>query len=203
MRTSPVSLPRSLAALGACALAVAAAPTAHAHAGGPGASGFLSGLAHPISGLDHVLAMVAVGMWGAQLGGRATWLLPAVFLLSMALGGAAPALGVAVPGVEVGIAASAVLLGLAVLRAWRPRTRVAALLACAFAVFHGHAHGTEMPPGADGGAYAAGFVVATAMLHAAGTAVGAVRRPAGRLALRAAGLLVAAGGAFFLWSAIA
>ncbi|HEU4381952.1 MAG TPA: HupE/UreJ family protein [Anaeromyxobacteraceae bacterium] len=175
-----------------------------AHQRGGEAAGLLSGLGHPLSGLDHVLAMIAVGLWGAQLGAPAIWLLPVTFPMVMALGGMLGLMGLRLPGIEVGVAASALVLGLAVLREARPRLWLAAAVVGFFAVFHGHAHGTELPPGANGVAYSAGFVVATGSLHAAGIAIGLVHRwPAGRVALRAAGACVALAGVAFLWRALA
>jgi urease accessory protein len=177
---------------------------AWAHVESGRAEGFLSGLRHPVSGLDHVLAMVAVGLWGAQLGAPAVWLLPVTFPLVMAFGGMLGLAGVPLPGVEIGIALSGVLLGLAVLAEWRPPLGAAAIPVGFFAVFHGHAHGTELPAGASGLAYSMGFVAATGTLHALGIAIGAVHRwRQGRLALRAAGALVATGGLVFLWRAFA
>lgn len=174
-----------------------------AHASGGGATGFLEGLGHPVSGLDHVLAMLAVGLWGAQLGAPAVWLLPVAFPMVMALGGALGLVGVALPGVEVGIAVSALVLGLAVTVEARPRPPVAAALVGFFAVFHGHAHGTELPPGADGVLYSLGFVVSTGALHAGGILLGLAHGiPAGRVALRVAGAVVAAAGAVFLARAL-
>lgn len=168
------------------------------------AAGLLAGLWHPVSGLDHVLAMVAVGLWGAQLGAPYVWLLPIAFPLVMACGGALGLAGVALPFVELGIALSAVALGVFVLTECRPPAWVAALVVGAFALFHGHAHGTELPSGASGMLYSVGFVVATGLLHALGIALGLVHRwDRGRVAIRAAGLGVAAGGAFFLWRAVA
>jgi urease accessory protein len=175
-----------------------------AHEPGARAGGLLAGLAHPVSGLDHVLAMVAVGLWGAQLGPPALWLLPVTFPPVMALGGALGLLGLPLPGVELGIALSAVLLGAMVATAARPPLPAAAVLVGAFALFHGHAHGTELPPGESGLLYSLGFVVATGLLHAAGIALGLVQRwPRGRTALRVAGAAVALGGVFFLWRALA
>lgn len=174
-----------------------------AHARGGEAASFLAGAGHPVSGLDHVLAMVAVGLWGAQLGAPAVWLLPVTFPMVMAFGGMLGLLGIALPGAEIGIAVSAIVLGAAVLAEWRPPLAVAAVLVGAFAVFHGHAHGTELPAGADGFAYSVGFVVATGLLHGVGIALGLVHRwPAGRAALRVAGAGVAAAGAWFLWGAV-
>ena len=180
------------------------ASPAWAHVQQGQAAGFLNGLRHPVSGLDHVLAMVAVGLWGAQLGAPAIWLLPVTFPLVMALGGFLGLVGVPLPGVEVGVAASAILLGSLVAAEARPPLWLGAAVVAFFAVFHGHAHGTELPPGGDGLLYSVGFVVATGALHAAGIAIGLVHRwPWGRVALRAAGAGVAAAGAGFLWRALA
>jgi len=191
------------AAITAWVLALAALP-ALAHVQEGQAAGFLTGLAHPVSGLDHVLAMIAVGLWGAQLGAPALWLLPVTFPLVMAFGGFLGLLGLPLPGVEVGIALSALALGLAVATGWRPPLAVAALLVAAFAVFHGHAHGTELPQGQSGLAYSIGFVVATGLLHLAGIGIGVIHRwPVGRGVLRVLGAGVAAGGAYFLSRALA
>jgi len=183
-------------------LSLATAAEAHVQAGQ--AAGFLTGVAHPISGLDHVLAMIAVGLWGAQLGLPALWLLPVTFPMVMALGGMIGLLGVPLPGVEVGIAASAILLGLAVMSELRPPLAVAVALVGIFGVFHGHAHGTELPPGQSALLYSMGFVVATGCLHGVGIAVGLVHaRPWGRALLRVAGGVVAVAGVTFLWRAVA
>jgi urease accessory protein len=168
------------------------------------AYGFVTGFLHPISGADHVLAMVAVGLWGAQLGAPAIWVLPVAFPLVMAVGGMLGFLGVPIPGVEYGIAASAIVLGTAVAFELRPTLVIAALVVGCFAIFHGHAHGTEIPPGQSALLYSMGFVIATGCLHAIGIGIGTVhRRPWGRKVLRVAGTLVAAGGAFFMWKAFA
>jgi urease accessory protein len=185
-------------ALVLCWFAPAAAHTERA-----GAAGLLAGLAHPVSGLDHVLAMIAVGVWGAQLGAPAIWLLPVTFPLVMALGGMMGLLGLPLPGVELGIAASAVALGAMVATEARPPLSVAAALVGVFAVFHGHAHGTELPPGGSGLLYSMGFVASTGSLHAAGIALGLVHRwSQGRIALRAAGGAVALAGVAFLVRAV-
>jgi urease accessory protein len=183
----------------ALSVALAAALPVFAHDEQGQAIGFLAGLVHPVSGLDHVLAMIAVGVWGAQLGMPALWILPVVFPMVMALGGMLGLLGVAIPGVEIGIALSALVLGVMVLLEARPPLAVAAVMVGLFAIFHGHAHGTELPEGASGLLYSIGFVVATGCLHGAGIAIGAVHRFArGRVALRAAGAVVAIGGLYFL-----
>jgi urease accessory protein len=170
---------------------------------GSAASGFLGGFAHPLFGLDHVVAMVAVGLWGAFLGPPAIWLLPIVFPLVMAMGGAIAILGVPVPGVEIGIALSAVVLGAMIALAARPPLVFAALIVGAFAVFHGHAHGGELPPGTDAVAFSVGFVAATGLLHLAGITFGLLARwPAGRIAVRVAGIGIAFVGAAFLSKAV-
>lgn len=175
---------------------------AHAETGRAG--GFLAGLHHPVSGLDHILAMVSVGLWGAQLGAPAIWLLPVTFPVVMAFGGMLGLMGVRLPGVEIGIALSGIFLGLAVLAEWRPPLWAAALVVGMFAIFHGHAHGTELPPDASGMLYSIGFVMATGLLHAAGITAGLVHRwNWGRWALRFSGGVVALAGARFLWIALA
>lgn len=176
---------------------------AFAHVERGQATGFITGLQHPWSGLDHVLAMIAVGLWGAQLGNPAMWLLPVTFPMVMALGGTLGLVGVRLPGVEIGIALSAIGLGAAVLFEARPRLGLAAVLVGFFAIFHGHAHGTELPAGANGLLYSIGFVVATGLLHATGIAIGLIHRwPAGRTALRWAGAAVALAGLAFLFRAL-
>jgi urease accessory protein len=184
-------------------LALLALP-AWAHEQSGQAAGFVSGLLHPLSGPDHVLAMVAVGLWGAQLGAPAIWLLPVTFPLVMAVGGFLGLLGVPLPGVELGIAASAILLGAMVATEARPPPWQAAALVAFFAVFHGHAHGTELPAGESGLLYSVGFVVATGGLHATGIAIGLIHRwRSGRIALRGAGAAVSVAGLLFLWRALA
>ena len=194
----------SFAVLLLVALALAAMPhPAIAHVEQGQAAGFLTGLKHPWSGLDHVLAMIAVGLWGAQLGNPALWLLPVTFPIMMSLGAVMGLIGMGLPGVEVGIALSALLLGGMVMGEARPKLAVAVLLVRFFAVFHGHAHGTELPPGQSGLLYSMGFVIATGCLHGMGIGIGLVHRwPAGRLALRGAGAFIAGMGVFFLVRAL-
>jgi len=178
--------------------------TASAHVGSGEAAGWLAGFMHPISGFDHVLAMIAVGLWGAQLGAPAIWVLPVAFPLVMVLGATLGFLGAPLPGIEFGIAASAILLGMAVMTAWRPPLVVAALLVGVFAVFHGHAHGAELPPGQGAMLYSMGFVIATGLLHALGIGIGTLQRWTwGCGLLRGAGAMIAAGGVFFLSKAFA
>ncbi|MBV9990556.1 MAG: HupE/UreJ family protein [Alphaproteobacteria bacterium] len=153
-----------------CAAAIALLPAAaSAHPGIAGHThGFAYGLAHPLGGIDHVLAMVAVGMFAAHLGGRALWLLPLTFVSAMALAGIAGMTGLALPFVEIGIGLSVVVLGLAVALQWNMPALAAMGLVGFFAVFHGYAHGAE----ASGLAYGAGFVCATALLHSVGIGLG-------------------------------
>lgn len=173
---------------------------AFAHIGqGDIGGGFIAGVAHPVFGLDHVVAMVAVGIWGAQLGAPAIWALPVTFPLVMAMGGVLGALGLPVPGIEIGIAGSAIGLGAMILLAARPPLWIAAVLVGVFAIFHGYAHGAELPESANVIAYAVGFVVATGTLHALGILVGVANRwRRGAQALRAGGGLIAACGVYFL-----
>ncbi len=160
--------------------------------------GFLNGFMHPISGLDHVVAMVAVGLWGAFLGRPAIWILPIVFPLVMAFGGALGVAGVPIPFIETGIALSGVVLGLAVLFVVKPPMWIAALIVGAFAIFHGHAHGTELPNAANPLIYSIGFVIATGLLHLAGIAIGELKHIYSGWIVRAGGAIVALIGLGFL-----
>lgn len=179
------------------AIAFSVSP-AFAHTGSTSGD-FLGGLAHPLFGPDHLVAMVAVGLWGAFLGPPAIWLLPIVFPLVMAVGGVIAIVGIPLPGVELWIALSAIVLGLMVALAARPRLWMAALLVGAFAIFHGYAHGSELPPGTDAVAYSVGFVAATGLLHLCGITFGLLARwPGGRIAVRAAGGAIALAGVAFL-----
>jgi urease accessory protein len=164
-----MKLPR----LALLSLAFTALPTAaFAHTGVGETNGFVHGFMHPMGGLDHVLAMVAVGLLAARLGGRALWLVPLSFVSMMIMGGIAGANSVQLPFVELGISGSILVLGFVVALGRQFPTALAMALAGFFAIFHGHAHGTEMPVDAQGFAYGAGFVLATALLHAAGLAMG-------------------------------
>lgn len=182
---------------------VAAFP-AQAHEGAEGLQGgFVSGFTHPLYGWDHVAAMVAVGIWGAFLRQPAIWILPIVFPLVMAIGGALGVMGVPLPFIEPGIAASSIVIGLAILAAWRAPLWLAGLIVGLFAIFHGHAHGTELPGSANAMAFAGGFVIATGLLHLIGIGFGlAVDRPGGRIALRGAGGIIAALGVAFLFGLV-
>ncbi|MBO6511257.1 MAG: HupE/UreJ family protein [Roseibium sp.] len=191
---------RHLILLFAFTLIVANATSpAFAHTGSGYGGGFLSGLVHPVLGWDHVAAMVAVGLWGAFLGAPAIWILPVVFPLVMALGAVAGIVGIPLPAVETGIALSAVVLGLMIVFAVKPPIWVAAVIVGAFAIFHGYAHGTELPATANAFAYAVGFVIATGFLHMLGIAFGLLTKwPAGKIAVRGAGGLISLAGIGFL-----
>jgi urease accessory protein len=181
----------------ASALIAPATVLAHNPAGIAG--GFVSGFLHPLSGIDHILAMVAVGIWGAQLGAPAIWALPVAFPLVMSVGGALGVRGVLLPGVEIGIAASALLLGFLIFRETRPPLYAAALVVGFFAIFHGYAHGTELPHAANPLAYGVGFVIATGLLHMSGVTVGLIHRwPRGARTLRIAGAGISLAGLFLL-----
>ncbi len=171
---------------------------AHPQQGNTG--GLVSGFLHPLTGLDHIAAMVAVGLWGAYLGAPAMWLLPVIFPLVMAFGGALGILGVPLPGTEIGIALSGVLLGLAVAFAAKPPLWIASTLVGIFAIFHGHAHGTELPHAANALTYAVGFVLATGLLHLSGIAFGLLTRyPWGGAVVRVGGGVIACIGFGFLF----
>jgi urease accessory protein len=168
------------------------------------AGGLASGFLHPISGLDHVVAMVAVGLWGAQLGKPAIWILPVTFPIVMAFGGVLGVRGVPMPPVEVGIALSAIVLGAMVALSARPPLWVAATVVGVFAVFHGYAHGTELPRAASPLAYGAGFVLTTGMLHVCGITIGTIHRwRRGATIIRVCGTVVALVGVYFLIGAVA
>lgn len=179
-------------------------PTAaFAHSGAGVIGGFQSGFLHPITGYDHLLAMVAVGIWGAQMGGRSVWTLPVVFPLVMAVGGFFGAIGVPLPHVEILIALSVLGLGGAIALQWKAPEMIAIAAVGIFAVFHGHAHGAELPGAADPVAYGIGFVVATGLIHLAGIGFGLVL---GKLmngwVSRGAGALIALAGVYFLIGAL-
>ena len=175
------------------------ASQAQAHTGQGVGGGFVSGFTHPIFGWDHVVAMVAVGMWGAFLGKPAIWILPIAFPTVMAFGGALGIAGIPVPAVETGIALSGIVLGLMVAFAVRAPLWVAAIIVGIFAIFHGHAHGAELPEAANPFSYAMGFVIGTGLLHLAGIGIGFLTAlPKGEYVVRAAGVLIAATGGAFL-----
>lgn len=172
---------------------------AFAHPGHLHAGGFATGFLHPLLGLDHVVAMIAVGLWAASLGASAAPVLFLAFPLAMIAGGFLGAAGIPVPAVEAGIAASSIVIGIAVMLALRAPLWAAGLVVAIFAVFHGHAHGAEMPVGSNLVPYATGFVLATLLLHLAGLGVGRLGRAyQGTLALRGMGAIIALVGSFAL-----
>jgi urease accessory protein len=156
--------------ISAFALALTVAPPAFAHMGHGEVASFMSGLAHPVFGLDHLLAMVTVGLWAALVGGRSLWVWPASFVGSMLAGGALAMNGVALPGVELVIAASVVALGLAIVLGLKPQIVLGAVLIALFGIAHGHAHGLEAPQIGSHFVYVAGFVLTTLTLHGVGLA---------------------------------
>lgn len=156
------------------------ATAAEAHSGHGATAGLTAGFGHPFGGLDHMLAMIAVGILGVQIGGRAAWALPAAFIVMLVAGGALGIAGVALPLVEPGIAGSVIVLGAVIAAGWRLPAATAMPLVGAFAVFHGHAHGAEMAAGASAMAYGAGFALSTALLHLAGFGLGVSAARTGR-----------------------
>jgi urease accessory protein len=186
----------------AAALAALAPSMAFAHTGIGDTHGFMHGFSHPIGGLDHVAAMVMVGVFASQLGGRAIWLVPSTFVAVMAAGGVLGVAGVQIPFVEVGVALSVIVLGAVVAFGVKAPLAAAAGLVGLFAIFHGYAHGAEMPETASGVAYAAGFMLATATLHAAGAGFGlamnSLAERSGRWVVQGAGVAAAALGVLIL-----
>ena len=177
---------RHLARLLPASVLVLTPTLALAHPGFGPTAGFGHGFFHPLSGIDHLLVMVAVGVFAARKGGRALWILPTSFVALMAVGGALGMAGIGLPFVETAIALSVVALGAAVALGIDMPTAAAAALVGMFALFHGHVHATEMPETAAGLAYGAGFMAATAMLHLLGIGLGlGFGRARGRIAERA------------------
>ena len=165
--------------------------------------GIVAGALHPLSGPDHMLAMVAVGIWGALLGRPLLVALPVVFPLVMALSGMAAIMGMTLPPVEIGIAVSVIALGGVIALALRPPAWVAIALVAVFAVFHGYAHGQELPSLADPVGYSIGFVTMTGALHLSGIGIGLVDHlRGGRKVLRTIGAAIAACGTWYLWQAV-
>lgn len=186
-----------------CTLLASASP-ALAHESASLSLGIAGGFTHPLSGPDHLLAMIAVGLWGAFLGRPLIYILPVVFPAVMALGGVLGMAGVPFPPVEIGIAISVIVLGVAVAARWAPPVWVAAPVVAVFGLFHGYAHGLELPSMANPVGFSLGFVLATGLLHLAGIGIGTVRdRPHGEAALRILGGLIAAAGVWFLSAALA
>ena len=179
------------------ALVLAQPAFAHEQVGVGG--GLVRGLLHPLTGIDHLIAMVAVGIWGAQLGAPAIWVLPITFPIVMAVGSVLGVLRIPLPVPEVVIALSALILGAAVAMRLRLPFAAAAVVVAVFAVFHGHAHGAELPGSADPLAYGVGFVVATGLLHLCGIMIGTLTRwPAGERLIQGLGVVIAVLGCYFL-----
>lgn len=167
------------------------APIASAHPGHDH-TGFTAGAAHPLSGLDHLLAMIAIGIWAARIGGRAIWMLPATFVCAMLAGGVLSSVGVALPAVESTIAASVLVLGIALAIRVKPPLWIAMTVAALFAIFHGYAHMTELAAGHSAARYAAGFLISTITLHAIGLSLGMFAMRVGNVRLtRVAGAAIA------------
>jgi len=189
--------------LSALAIAALGIGSAFAHPGHPDAFGFNDGFSHPFSGIDHLLAMLAVGLWAAQNKRSALWVLPLVFPLTMVLGALLALAGLQLPGVETGIAASVAVLGLLIAFAIRIPVWASAAVVSVFALFHGYAHGSELPHGASALWYGVGFVAATALLHLLGLAIGLVAgQKVAAQAVRVGGLAIAAVGGYLLSGAI-
>ncbi|MBA3324164.1 MAG: HupE/UreJ family protein [Rhodobacteraceae bacterium] len=202
-RKVQVALRLTLAAAVLTVGAILTAGTVDAHTGTGLAGGFNAGFLHPLNGPDHLLAMVAVGLWGAFLGYPLIVALPVIFPAVMAVGGVLGIANVPFPPVEIGIALSVLLLGAVIAGAFRAPAWAACSVVGLFALFHGYAHGQELPSVADPIAYSVGFVLATGMLHVVGIAIGYVRKwPKGTVAVRGLGGLIAAAGFFFLSNAI-
>jgi urease accessory protein len=178
-------------------LALPQAAFAHEQVGVGG--GLVSGFLHPLTGIDHLIAMVAVGIWGAQLGAPAIWVLPITFPLVMAIGGVLGILHIPLPMPEIMIALSALILGAAVAGRVRLPFAAAAAVVAVFAIFHGYAHGAELPKSADPLAYGVGFVVSTGLLHLCGITIGTLTRwPAGERLIQGLGVVIALLGGYFL-----
>lgn len=197
-----MSTPRVWAWAGAAIALVLNGPAA-AHTGTGLAGGFVSGFEHPLTGFDHLLAMVCVGLWGAFLGRPLIYALPVVFPVVMVFGAALGMFAVGLPSVEIGVAASVLVLGVCIAMSLRAPVWVACVIVGAFAIFHGYAHGRELPSAADPIGYSAGFVLATGMLHVVGIGIGFLNeRPGGLAFTRALGAVIGAVGAWFLYRAL-
>ncbi len=203
MKNPPGVWPSAITLVLAAACSLIAGP-ALAHSGTGLAGGFISGVLHPLTGFDHLLAMVSVGLWGAFLGRPLIVVLPVIFPAVMAVGGVLGMAGVPMPPVELGIALSVLVLGGMIAFAVRAPIWLASLLVAFFAIFHGYAHGAELPSAADPVGYSVGFVLSTGLLHVVGIAIGLLAdRPGGRKIVRGLGAVIAAIGAVFLFQAVA
>ncbi len=196
MKTTFTVVPRGAVLLAAALLMPS---LAHAHVGVGQTYGFDHGFTHPLSGLDHICAMIAVGLWAAQMGGRAIWAVPLTFVTVMALGGLLGMMHVPVPFIETGIVISVLTLGVLIAAAVRLPLAASILIVGLFAICHGHAHGEEMPETASGVAFAAGFILATALLHGVGIGLGiAIEKVSKPLVVRLAGAAIVLCG-IYIW----
>jgi urease accessory protein len=193
---------RSLTILAILLLAPSAA-CGHVESGVIGDGGFISGMLHPVTGLDHIVAMVAVGLWGAILGQPAIWMLPIVFPLVMAFGSILGIIGIPLPAINVGVALSGVILGTLVTTCARPPLVIAALLVSVFAIYHGYPHGSALPDFGVPILYVSGFVLSTGLLHISGITLGLLYRwRAGMIVVRLSGAVIAAVGGYYLLAAV-
>jgi len=184
-------------------LALSHATAAFAHASEGISLGLESGFLHPLTGLDHLVAMVAVGLWGAQLGQPAIWILPITFPLVMAVGGLIGLSGLNLPYMEQAVALSGLALGALIAVQARPPLWMASIIVGAFAIFHGYAHGRELPNAANPLAYGVGFVVATGLLHLCGILIGLlIHLPFGSAFIRVCGAAIGCVGAYFLYTLV-
>jgi urease accessory protein len=191
----PTSLPQSLF----FCIAAFACSAAQAHTDQASTGGLMAGYLHPLTGLDHFLAMVAVGIWGATLGAPLIWMLPVAFPLMMVMGGVLAIWGIPLPHVELGVTLSVLILGGAIALRWKAPTALAVGIVAVFGVLHGYAHGSELPGAASPSAYAAGFVISTGLLHLAGIALGFLEKGAvGQRFLRLSGVAIALTGLWLL-----
>ena len=187
-----------------CLVGLGLWPTvAWAHDGTGLVGGFISGFLHPLNGPDHMLAMVAVGLWGAILGRPLVVALPVAFPIMMAIGGVMGILGVPIPPVELGIGLSVVVLGAVIAFAVKPAVWLAIVIVAVFGMFHGYAHGQELPSAADPVGYSVGFVLSTGLLHLIGIGIGylALRRAGMRL-VQVLGGLISIAGLWFIWKVL-
>jgi urease accessory protein len=199
--SSPISRKAAAAVVGGVSGLIAMPASSHASTGLSG--GFASGFVHPLSGFDHLLAMVSVGLWGAFLGRPLIYSLPVIFPLMMVCGAAIGMFGFRVPSIEVGVAVSVLVLGGCIAMSLEAPVWVASLIVATFAVFHGYAHGRELPSAADPIGYSVGFVVATGLLHVLGIGIGLVKElPIGILTMRSIGAAIGCAGVWFLCKAL-
>ena len=198
MKTSMKGTFRMLVLLSATLMAPS---LAHAHVGVSETSEFVHGMGHPFGGLDHICAMVAVGLWAAQMGGRSIWAIPVTFIAVMALGGVLGMIGINVPYLETGIVVSVLTLGVLISASVRLPLAASVAIVGLFAIFHGQTHGAEMPETASGIAYGAGFLIATAFLHGCGIGLGiAIQKLAAPKVVRFAGIAIVLCGGYILLS---